>query len=116
MKSYSAIVYADTILGRSTSSDYMKALVVAMLEYGAEAQMYFGHDTGSLMDAGLTAEQRALVGVYEHDGVTYDTGILNYSIGKYCEGLAANDASAQQAFAQATAVYGYCAKEYFENL
>ena len=57
-----------------------------------------------------------VVGIYEYDGVTYTTGVLNYSIGKYCEGIAANSASAQQAFAQATAVYGYYAKEYFANL
>ncbi|MBQ7345411.1 MAG: hypothetical protein IJW45_05040, partial [Oscillospiraceae bacterium] len=38
---YSAVRYANSILNRSTSSSYSKALVVAMLNYGAEAQLYF---------------------------------------------------------------------------
>ncbi|MBQ7345657.1 MAG: hypothetical protein IJW45_06315, partial [Oscillospiraceae bacterium] len=57
-----------------------------------------------------------VAGFYTYDGVTYSTGLLNYSIGKYCEGIAAKDTSTQQALAQATAVYGYYAKEYFSNL
>ncbi|MBQ7345689.1 MAG: hypothetical protein IJW45_06480, partial [Oscillospiraceae bacterium] len=57
-----------------------------------------------------------VAGVYEVDGVEYTTGIIAYSLGKYCETVAAKDTSDQQAFAQATAVYGYYAKEYFANL
>ena len=225
---YSAVRYATSILERDSSSDYMKALVVAMLNYGAEAQLYFGHNTDALANASLTAEQKALnvaydetmvadvvsadaaksanfvytesafttryssvsfdsafsinfyftssvapddgmtfyywdietydsvevltkdnatgtmemaladtnkyygvvegiaakeidetvfvAGVYEVDGVEYTTGIIAYSLGKYCETIAAKDTSDQQAFAQATAVYGYYAKEYFANL
>ena len=57
-----------------------------------------------------------VAGVYELDGVTYTTGILAYSLGKYCQKIAADDTSDQQAFSAATAVYGYYAKEYFANL
>ena len=64
--SYSAISYANSILRKSENS-YMKALVVAMLNYGAEAQKYFGYRTDSLMNAGLTAEQQALAQVYGED-------------------------------------------------
>ena len=228
LQHYDAVSYAQTILGRETSSPRMKALVVAMLNYGAQAQLYFGYRTDALMNASLTEEQLALVeaydeamvadvvsvdgaksanfvydesaftnrypsvsfdgafsinfyfassgvpddgmtfyywdletydsvdvlskdnatetmdmllagtnkyygvvkgivakeidetvfvvGVYEVDGVEYTTGILTYSLGKYCQTIAAKDTSAQQAFAQATAVYGYYAKEYFANL
>ena len=229
MQHYSAVDYAETILGRDTSSARMKSLVVAMLNYGAQAQLYFGYKTDALMNASLTAEQQALVGaydesmmdavvavdstkaqnfiydgtsfarrapsvsfdgafsinyyftaanapddgmtlyywniddytacdvltadnatgsmemvatetedqywgnvtgiaakeldqtvfvvgVYEYNGTTYTTGVLNYSIGKYCESIAAKDSSDQQSFAQVTAVYGYCAEEYFANL
>lgn len=225
---YNAVVYAKTVL-RNSSNAYMKSLVVAMLNYGAEAQLYFGYNTENLMSNILTEEQRALVrsydesmvnpltavdsakagslqyngsafvkrvptvsfdgafsinyyfttavkpdsavklyywtredynaaatlspknatgsvtmtlteeenrywgkvsgiaakeldetvfvvGVYACDGVTYSTGVLAYSIGRYCEGIAAKDTSEQQMFAQATAIYGYYAKEYFSNL
>ena len=228
MDYYSAVRYATSILGRASSSSHMKALVVAMLDYGAEAQLFFGHDTDALANASLTAEQLALniayddamvadvvgcdddkaanfvytepaftsrypsvsfdgafsinfyftaadvpddgmtfyywdmetydsvdvltpenasgtmgmtlagtntyygmvdgiaakemdetvfvAGVYTVDGVEYTTGIIAYSLGKYCQTIAAKDTSDQQAFAQATAVYGYYAKEYFANL
>ena len=43
----------------------MKALVVSMLNYGAEAQLFFGHNTGSLVNNALTAEQQALVSAYD---------------------------------------------------
>ena len=223
---YNAKAYAGTVL----SGDYtkeMKSLVVAMVGYGAEAQLYFGHNTGALVNAGLTAEQKALVGsyheamvdpvypansaklgqfvrdnanfktlypsvsfdsafsinfyctpaigvddgmtlywwdaetyksiteftvanatgsmemkatngqywgcvpgiaakdmdksyyvscVFESDGQTVTTGIIAYSLGKYCEGKAATDGDAQQAFAQATAVYGYYATQYFASI
>ena len=228
MNSYSAVKYANTILGRTSSSADMKALVVAMLNYGAEAQQFFGYRTDSLMNASLTAQQQALnaaydesmvadlvsvdqskavnfvytasaftdrypsvsfdgafsinfyftaanapddgmtfyywdletydsvdeltadnatgtmemilagtnkyygvvdgiaakemdetvfvAGVYEIDGVEYTTGIIAYSLGQYCQTIAAKDSSDQQSFAQATAVYGYYAKTYFEGL
>ena len=54
--------------------------------------------------------------VYESGGVRYTTGVISYSLGKYCEGIAAKDTSDQQALSQATAVYGYYAKTYFANL
>ena len=36
-----------------------------MLNYGAEAQLFFGHNTGSLADASLTAAQKALPAAYD---------------------------------------------------
>ena len=225
---YSAVRYASSILDRASSSANMKALVVAMLNYGAEAQLYFGHNTDALANADLTAEQKALnvsydeslvadlvsvdstksanfpytasaftnrypsvsfdgafsinfyftassapddgmtfyywdietydnvttltkdnatgtmemdlagtnkyygvvkdiaakemdetvfvAGVYTVDGVEYTTGIIAYSLGRYCETVAAKDTSDQRSFAQATAVYGYYAKAYFDQL
>jgi hypothetical protein len=227
IRGYSAVAYAKTILNKETASDEMKALVVSMLNYGAEAQMAFGYNTDNLMNSFLTSEQLSLapsydelsnvglvsvdadkaqnfvynqgdfakrttsvsfdsafsinyyftakaqpdngmklyywsledynnadvlslnnatgsmdmvatgsgnqywgqvadiaakqinetmfvVGVYELDGVTYTTGVLAYSIGRYCQTLAANDASNLQGLAKATAIYGACAEEYFK--
>jgi hypothetical protein len=42
----------------------MKQLVVSMLNYGTEAQLYFGHNTGNLANATLTAEQLTMPEVY----------------------------------------------------
>jgi hypothetical protein len=60
--SYSPKTYAYNQL--KTGSDEMKALVVAMLNYGAQAQSYFGYKTGSLVNADLTSAQKALVSNY----------------------------------------------------
>lgn len=56
------------------------------------------------------------VGVYESGGVTYSTGVIVYSLGRYCESIAAKEGNTMQALAAATAVYGYYAKDYFSKL
>ena len=65
---YSAVQYANSQLKNSTDVK-LKQLVVAMLNYGAEAQLYFGHNTGSLANAALTAAQKALPESYRADMV-----------------------------------------------
>ena len=55
-------------MSKNTYGDLYIALVVAMLNYGAEAQLYFGHNTGSLANATLTADQKALPAAY-HSGM-----------------------------------------------
>ena len=62
---YNAVVYANTILNSASSSAKAKALVVAMLNYGAAAQVQFNYNTDNLMNATLTAEQLALVSAYD---------------------------------------------------
>ncbi len=66
---YNAVVYAKSILKNSTNA-YMKQLVVAMVNYGTEAQMYFGHNTSNPMNSFLTDAQKALV-------QEYNTGMVN---------------------------------------
>ena len=223
---YNAKAYANSILSGS-NTDEMKSLVVAMLNYGAEAQKFFGHNTDKLVNASLTADQKGLVAsyddamvddivkadsakiggfvrdnanfkslypsvsfdgafainfyctpaitvddgmtlywwdadtyanisrftlgnatgkmtmtqtggqywgevtgiaakdmdktyyvscVFKHNGSYVTTGIIPYSLGKYCEGKAAASGDAQQVFAQATVVYGYYAKGYFASI
>ena len=63
---YSAVQYATSQLKNSTDAS-LKQLVVAMLNYGAEAQLYFGHNTGALANASLTAAQKALPEAYRAD-------------------------------------------------
>jgi hypothetical protein len=48
----------------NSTNDNMKALCVAMLNYGAEAQLYFNYRTDDLMNKEFTAEQKALVTDY----------------------------------------------------
>ncbi len=72
MVGYNAVVYAKSILKNSTNA-YMKQLVVAMMNYGTEAQLYFGHNADNPMNSFLTADQKALVQDYSSsmlNGVT----------------------------------------------
>ena len=66
---YNAVAYANTILNNASSSAKAKALVVAMLNYGAAAQVQFNYNTDNLMNASLTAEQLALVDAYDESMV-----------------------------------------------
>jgi hypothetical protein len=63
--SYSPKKYATNMLAKSSTSAAQKALCVAMLNYGAAAQKYFGYRTDDLMNASLTAAQKALVKAYD---------------------------------------------------
>ena len=71
---YSAKAYAMDRLANSRSAD-TKALCVALLNYGAAAQMHFGYNTDNLMNADLTAEQKALVKGYSDDMVDALTAV-----------------------------------------
>lgn len=66
MFSYSGVDYALDRLANSDSAK-MKSLVVAMLNYGAAAQQYFGYKTDALANACLTAEQKALAADFSRD-------------------------------------------------
>ena len=63
LASYSAVQYATSQLDKSADVK-LKQLVVAMLNYGAAAQQYFGHNTGTPANASLSAEQLALPEAY----------------------------------------------------
>ena len=67
LKHYSAKTYAGNMLKSETVSDSMKTLCVALMNYGAAAQVAFGHNTDDLMNADLTAGQQALVADYSGD-------------------------------------------------
>ena len=71
---YAPTTYAYNMLGKSDTSDEMKSLVVAMLNYGAAAQIYFDYNADQLVNADLTDDQKALVSDYNADmlnGLTY---------------------------------------------
>ena len=62
---YHAVAYANSVLNSGNSSAKAKALVVAMLNYGAAAQTYFGYKIDALMNANLTAAQKTLARSYD---------------------------------------------------
>jgi len=66
---YSPIQYATSQL-KNSSDVKLKQLVAAMLNYGAAAQNYFGHNTDTLANGSLTEEQLALVEAYRDDMVS----------------------------------------------
>lgn len=53
----------------ANTSGELKALVVAVLNYGAAAQVYFDYKTDDLMYADLTSEQKAMVAAYHESMV-----------------------------------------------
>ena len=55
---------AKNVLNNPMASNSEKALMVAMLNYGAQAQLYYGYKTSNLANAGLEAVDRALVKKY----------------------------------------------------
>ncbi|MBQ3957102.1 MAG: hypothetical protein II680_14530, partial [Clostridia bacterium] len=60
---YSVKTYADYLLAHATEfTEYGNAapLVKAMLNYGAQSQIYFGYNTGRLANRGLTEEEKTL--------------------------------------------------------
>ena len=81
--SYSPSTYAYTTL--STGSDIMKPLVVAMLNYGAEAQKFFNYNTDALVNANVTAEQQALVDAYRDDMISNFTPVGNKDLGEFAK-------------------------------
>lgn len=69
LASYSAVQYATNQLKNSTDVK-LKQLVASMLQYGAEAQLYFGHNTDALASSSMTAEQLALPETYRADMIS----------------------------------------------
>ena len=64
---YSPKTFANNILNTAGYSTKAKALVVAMLNYGAAAQTHFGYRPYDLMNSSLTSTQKALVEDYRAD-------------------------------------------------
>ncbi len=79
---YSAKIYAYERLQNSENAD-TKALCVAMLNYGAAAQTHFGYKTDALVNADLTAEQKALVNAYSADMVAALTAVDDAKVGEF---------------------------------
>jgi hypothetical protein len=88
------------MIGRESTSADLKVLCVAMLNYGAAAQEYFGYKTNDLMNASLTAEQKALVKGYD---------------ASFFQGAVSADSSKTGVFGNAAGFYGKSASVSFEG-
>jgi hypothetical protein len=62
---YSPAIYAYKKIGAIGTSEELKALCVAMLNYGSQAQTYFGYKTDALMNADLTEDQQELAADFD---------------------------------------------------
>jgi hypothetical protein len=91
---YSPKQYALSRL-KNSQNENMKALCVAILNYGAAAQEFFGYKTEDLMNASLTADQKALVNAYSADLVTGAVAADASKIGTFAktDGFSAKSAS-----------------------
>ena len=66
---YHAVAYVKTVLSSANSTMEARALMVAMLNYGAAAQEYFGYKTDALMNGFLTDAGKKLVAEYDESMV-----------------------------------------------
>ena len=80
---YHAVLYANTILNSSAASAQAKSLVVAMLNYGAAAQVSFEYKTDSLMNANLTSAQKALVSAYSESMIAAVPSVSTTKAGSF---------------------------------
>ena len=74
LKNVNAKTYAMGRIEKSSDAR-MKALCVAMLNYGAAAQTYFGYKPYNLMNAGLTDAQKALISPYNSSMVDQSVAV-----------------------------------------
>ena len=84
---YSAKKFAMNTLNRASSSETLKNTVVALMNYGAEAQKLLGYKTEELMNAEISAE-------YQAKQIGYNADLLNARIkaeDAKIAGLAATD-------------------------
>ena len=99
-------------------SDYENAVELSE-DNATEVLTMTGNGTYNATVAGIAAKEIDntvfVAAVYtDAEGNTHCSGVLNYSLGAYCEAQAAGTADVS-AFAAATAVYGSYAKAYFNK-
>ena len=70
---YSVKAYADAALASSAMSDEVKALIKAMLNYGAQAQKCFSYNTENLANADLSDSDKTITGNGSYDEYRYTT-------------------------------------------
>ena len=82
MFNYSPKTYATNTLKNSTDNT-LKSLMVALLNYGAAAQSYFGYKTYNLPNSSLTAAQKALASSYSASMVPASSTVNSSKVGVF---------------------------------
>ena len=111
---YHAVLYANTVLN-STASAEAKALVVAMLNYGAAAQVSFEYKTDALMNANLTAAQQALVDDYSEAMVATVPTVSATKAGSFVNNGGYSDVHPTVSFEGAFSINYYFTPKYVPN-
>ena len=104
---YSPKTYAYNQL--QSGSAEMRPLVVAMLNYGAAAQTYFGYKTDALMNADLTADQAALVEAYSDSMIATVTQASGDKLGQFV-----NDKTYTKRYPTISFEGAFCINYYFQ--
>ncbi|MBE6794683.1 MAG: hypothetical protein E7532_07050 [Ruminococcaceae bacterium] len=83
--SYSGVRYATSVINNPNCTKEHKALMVALLNYGAELQKYYDYNTDKLMNAELTDKQRALVKDYSPSMAQKTTPVSKAKAGEFAK-------------------------------
>ena len=109
---YHAVLYANTILNSSAASAQAKSLVVAMLNYGAAAQVSFEYKTDSLMNANLTSAQKALVSAYSESMIAAVPSVSTTKAGSFVNNSGYSDLHPTVSFEGAFSINYYFTPKY----
>ena len=81
--SFSGARYATSVINNPVSSPEEKALMVSLLNYGAELQKYYGYNTDSLMNRKLTKEQKVYACEYSPAMVEKTDKVTDEKVGEF---------------------------------
>ena len=81
--SFSAEKYAYSVLQNKYSSKEEKALMVSLLNFGAQAQLHFDYNTDKLINSALTEQQKALAQSYSPDMADKVVPAQNSKLGEF---------------------------------
>ncbi len=108
--SYSPRDYAYTMLG--TGDSKLDSLLVALLNYGTAAQLYFGYNTDNLLNSGLTDAQKGLVTGYSSSMMVDISSVETSKQGAFLGNGGFAEKSPSVTFGGAFAINYYCLPSY----
>jgi len=71
--------YAMTLLNNTSQKDSLKSVIVDMLNYGTEAQKYFGHNEDAYANAEVTEQQQTTYATADVECVNNQQSIQNFA-------------------------------------
>lgn len=103
--------YAMNLLGNSASTDALRSVIVDMLNYGTEAQKFFGYGEDAYANADVTEEQQSAYAT----GEVQCTNIRELSGNAYATNLSLEDSILMNAFFKSATTEGLSATVSFVN-